>query len=178
MAEWYLRFSYLKNIGHYPPNDPAWNDPGNPDAGIDESDEHVSEAMASMWTHFAATGDPSVPALIKWPAYDAEDPQYLEIEDPLTVNVWDCSAFAPQCYLPVPEDLSSGGLSADSMIADLLDNPDTKAVLEKHIPDNISDPRLPLFLSLRSLFALAGPDRIDQSKLPLIEADLNKLYAD
>jgi carboxylesterase type B len=26
--------------------------------------------MMTMWTHFAATGDPSVKGLVKWPAYN------------------------------------------------------------------------------------------------------------
>jgi len=82
----------------------------------------------------------------------------------------------------VPEEIDLGDtearkLTADSTIGALLDNPDTRAILEKHIPEVIANPELPVFLCLRSLFSMAG-DRIDQTKLPLIEADLEALHAE
>jgi len=66
-------------------------------------------------------------------------------------------------------------LTIDDTIGTLLDCPDTRAILEKHIPDSVTNPALPMFLSLSSLFSLAG-DQIDQSKLPLVIEDLNALY--
>jgi hypothetical protein len=68
-------------------------------------------------------------------------------------------------------------LTADSKLSALLGDPKARAILEKHIPESINDPRLKKavrFISLRKLFSAAG-DRIDQSKLPLIEEDLKKL---
>jgi para-nitrobenzyl esterase len=41
--------------------------------------------MMTMWTHFAATGDPSVKGLVKWPAYNVSTDQYFLIDDPLQV---------------------------------------------------------------------------------------------
>jgi len=77
---------------------------------------------------------------------------------------------------PNATDTPAQKLTVDSTIGALLDNPDTKAILMKHIPESI-DERTPLFLTLRTLFELAG-DRINQSKFPLIEEDLNALYGE
>ncbi len=72
-------------------------------------------------------------------------------------------------------------LTVDSKLGALLNDPEAKAILEKHISENLKDPRMNSaavkFLSLRKLFSMAG-DRIDQSKLPLIEEDLKKLYGE
>jgi len=65
----------------FPPFPPTTN------PGLDQKDTYVSEAMMTMWTRFAATGNPSVKHLINWPAY-APPPntdQYLLIDDPLQV---------------------------------------------------------------------------------------------
>tara|TARA_R110000868_G_scaffold216276_3_gene466381 strand:- start:389 stop:682 length:294 start_codon:yes stop_codon:yes gene_type:complete len=48
-------------------------------------------------------------------------------------------------------------MSVDSQVGELLDNPDSKAVLEKHIPDFISNPQIEQArgMSLRSLQTFA-----------------------
>ncbi len=48
-------------------------------------------------------------------------------------------------------------MSVDSQVGTLLDNPDSKAVLEKHIPDFISNPQIEQArgMSLRSLQTFA-----------------------
>jgi hypothetical protein len=84
------------------------------------------------------------------------------------------------CFFKRKKGGAGKKLTVDSKLSDLLNNPDTKAVLEKHIPASVSDPRIKTaarFLTLRKMFSAAG-DRIDQSKLPLIEADLNKLQGE
>ena len=43
------------------------------DPGVNQKDTYVSEAMMTMWTQFAATGNPSVKGLVKWPAYNVSD---------------------------------------------------------------------------------------------------------
>jgi branched-chain amino acid transport system substrate-binding protein len=94
-------------------------------------------------------------------------------------------------YTPEPEETvqptetsAPRKLTIDSTVGALLANPETRAILEKHIPKNViiledpeqSPPAL-LGFSLKAFFSLAG-DRIDQSKLPLIEEDLNALYGE
>ena len=59
--------------------------PPTTDPGLDQKDTYVSEAMMTMWTRFAATGNPSVKHLIWWPAYNISTDQYLFIDDPLQV---------------------------------------------------------------------------------------------
>jgi hypothetical protein len=84
------------------------------------------------------------------------------------------------CFFKRKKKGGADKLTADSKLSALLDNPQAKAILEKHIPENINDPRLKKavrFISLRKLFSAAG-DRIDQSKLPLIEEDLKKLFGE
>jgi para-nitrobenzyl esterase len=63
--------------------------PGLPtDPGIDYMDEWVTEATMKMWTHFAATGNPSVKGLIGWPAFDLRPgkDRFLNIAYPLEVE--------------------------------------------------------------------------------------------
>ena len=60
--------------------------PPTQDPGLNQKDTYVAEAMMTMWTQFAATGNPSVKGLVKWPAYDPVTDQYLYIDDPLQVK--------------------------------------------------------------------------------------------
>ncbi len=56
------------------------------DPGLTEEDRKLSETMMAMWTQFAKTGDPNIPGLVTWPAYQASTDQYLYIVDPLEVK--------------------------------------------------------------------------------------------
>ena len=56
------------------------------DPGIDEMDELVAENTMTIWSQFAATGDPSVEGLVTWPAYEAATDQYLDIGHTLEVK--------------------------------------------------------------------------------------------
>jgi para-nitrobenzyl esterase len=53
---------------------------------ITGAERKVSEEMMQMWTAFARTGNPSVPGLIDWPAWDETTDKYLYIVDPLQVK--------------------------------------------------------------------------------------------
>ena len=53
---------------------------------ISDVDRRISEAMLSIWTQFARTGNPSVKGLIEWPAWDKAGDQYLHIGDTVTVK--------------------------------------------------------------------------------------------
>ncbi len=37
--------------------------------------------MMRIWTQYAKTGDPSVPGVVEWPAWDKETDRYLYIYD-------------------------------------------------------------------------------------------------
>jgi len=67
--------------------------PKNPDPGITEADHRVSDNEMSMWVQFAATGNPNVPGLPTWPAYDTANPQGMDIADPLQVKLWSLDVF-------------------------------------------------------------------------------------
>jgi para-nitrobenzyl esterase len=53
---------------------------------ISNADRNVSEAMMTIWTQFARTGNPRVKGLIEWPAWDSSSDLYLSITSTLTVK--------------------------------------------------------------------------------------------
>ena len=53
---------------------------------LTEADRKLSEAMMSIWTQFARTGNPSVKGLIEWPAWDKTNDQYLYINETMQVK--------------------------------------------------------------------------------------------
>jgi para-nitrobenzyl esterase len=53
---------------------------------LSSTDRKISEAMMSIWTQFARTGNPSVKGLIEWPAWDKAGDQYLFISESLQIK--------------------------------------------------------------------------------------------
>jgi para-nitrobenzyl esterase len=78
------------------------------DPGLTEADRQLSENMMAMWTQFASTGDPSVPGLVDWPAYDATSDKYLALDVPLQVKSG-FSLIAPEEPAPLPPSEPSPG---------------------------------------------------------------------
>jgi hypothetical protein len=66
--------------------------------------------------------------------------------------------------------------TADSSIGTLLDNPETKAVLEKHIPQFVSNPQIEMAkaMTLKQIQGYAG-DALSDDALAKIDADLAKI---
>ena len=54
--------------------------------GLTDVDRRVSEAMMTMWTQFARTGNPNVGGMVTWPSYEEAADQYLYIAEPLQVK--------------------------------------------------------------------------------------------
>lgn len=71
---------------------------------------------------------------------------------------------------------SSGKLSSDSTVGELLEYAPAKAVLAKHIPAMVSNPQIEMAsgMTLRSLQAYSS-DVLTDAKLAEIDADLAKL---
>ena len=67
---------------------------------------------------------------------------------------------------------------ADTDLGSLLDNPGSKAVLDKYIHDMISNPQIDMArsMTLKQLQQYAG-DSLTDAKLAMIQADLDKLPA-
>ena len=51
------------------------------DPGTTDVDRSISEMMMKMWTNFARTGNPSIPGVVDWPAWDEAKDQYLYITE-------------------------------------------------------------------------------------------------
>ena len=51
------------------------------DPGFTDADRSVSETMMTMWTNFARTGDPCIPGVLDWPAWDEVTDRYLYITE-------------------------------------------------------------------------------------------------
>ncbi len=68
--------------------------------------------------------------------------------------------------------------TADSSIGTLLDNPATKAVLEKHVAALISNPQIEMArgMTLKAIQGFAG-DALSDAVLAQIDADLAKIPA-
>jgi hypothetical protein len=68
-------------------------------------------------------------------------------------------------------------LTYDSKLKDLLENPQTKAILEKHLGELLKDPRIKMGLAfpLRNLMKMAPKGVIPTGAPEAIEADLKKL---
>lgn len=66
--------------------------------------------------------------------------------------------------------------SSTNIIGTLLDNPATKAILERHIPEVVDNPRIFLArgLSLQELQKHA-PEKLTKAKLDVIDAELSKV---
>ena len=95
---------FLESVGKVIAHSPVtaekyWVPPGTSNPGYNATDESVENAIRTLWSRFAATGDPSSPGLIEVPAYDVDDPKYLDIADLPTVKNWDCSVFPGGCEL-------------------------------------------------------------------------------
>lgn len=68
--------------------------------------------------------------------------------------------------------------TSTSSIGDLLDNPATKAVLEKRVPELVGNAQIEMArgLTLKAIQAYAG-DALSDEKLAAIDADLAKIPA-
>jgi para-nitrobenzyl esterase len=51
----------------------------SPDPGLADVDRKVSEAMMTIWTQFAKTGNPNVKGIVNWPVYEETTDRYLYI---------------------------------------------------------------------------------------------------
>ncbi len=57
------------------------------DPMVSDEDRLVAKNTMTIWKQFAETGDPSVPSLIEWPAFTAENDSYLAIGAKLEVKM-------------------------------------------------------------------------------------------
>jgi len=52
----------------------------------DETDHKLSDSVTSYWVNFATTGNPNGEGLPKWPAYDAQSDQVLDLGDQIVTR--------------------------------------------------------------------------------------------
>ena len=79
---------------------------------------------------------------------------------------------------PAAPAAASAYTTADTSIGDLIDNPATKAVLDKHLPGFAGNPQIDMArgMTLKQIQAFAG-DAVTDDVLARIDADLAKLPA-
>jgi len=56
------------------------------DPGLSDEDRQLSENIMKLWTQFARNGNPNVPGLVEWPAYDAASDKYIVLDTHLAVK--------------------------------------------------------------------------------------------
>ncbi len=139
-------------------------------------DEGVGQAMSSYLANFAKRGDPNDPAMPQWPRYTrasdtladfaangkvvvARDPWGAEI-DRLSQALAAAKASGRYTTLTTP-------------IGELLDNPATRAVLERHVPAFLKNPQLDMARGT-TLYGLQTylPDQFTDALLATIDRDL------
>lgn len=139
-------------------------------------DEGVGQAMSSYLANFAKRGDPNDPAMPQWPRYTrasdtladfaangkvvvARDPWGAEI-DRLSQALAAAKASGRYTTLTTP-------------IGELLDNPATRAVLERHVPAFLKNPQLDMARGT-TLYGLQTylPDQFTDSLLATIDRNL------
>jgi hypothetical protein len=92
---------------------------------------------------------------------------------------------APAIAAPTPSDPAASPTTAASSatysttastLGDLLDNPATKAVLQKHVPELVANPQIEMGrgMTLKTLQSYAG-DTLTDEKLAAIDADLAQI---
>lgn len=86
------------------------------------------------------------------------------------------AAATPAFAADAPAAAAAKFNSADSSIGTLLDNPQAKAVLEKHIPEFISNPQIEMAraMTLKQIQGFAG-DALSDEVLAKVDADLAKI---
>lgn len=86
------------------------------------------------------------------------------------------AAATPAFAAEAPAAAAAKFNSADSSIGTLLDNPQAKAVLEKHIPEFISNPQIEMAraMTLKQIQGFAG-DALSDEVLAKVDADLAKI---
>jgi para-nitrobenzyl esterase len=53
----------------------------SPERGFTDKDRSISAAMSAYWLNFVKSGDPNGPDLAKWPAFNAQTNQIMELGD-------------------------------------------------------------------------------------------------
>ncbi len=86
------------------------------------------------------------------------------------------AAATPASAADAPAAAAAKFNSADSSIGTLLDNPQAKAILEKHIPEFISNPQIEMAraMTLKQIQGFAG-DALSDEVLARVDADLAKI---
>ncbi len=139
-------------------------------------DEGVGQAMSSYLANFAKRGDPNDPAMPQWPRYTrasdtladfAANGKVVVVRDPWGAEI-------DRLSQALAAAKASGRYTTlTTPIGELLDNPATRAVLERHVPAFLKNPQLDMARGT-TLYGLQTylPDQFTDALLATIDRDL------
>jgi para-nitrobenzyl esterase len=180
---WGYRFSYVANSVGKPGAQHATDIPyffNNTrikyGAQTTTEDEGIGDAMSTYLANFVKAGDPNGGGQPQWPRYTrasdtiadfAANGRVVVARDPWGADIERASKAMAAAKA------SGNYTSLTTSIGQLLDNPQTRAVLEKHVPTFLKSPQLDMARGV-TLYALQSyvPDQFNDATLAKIDADL------
>jgi len=139
-------------------------------------DEGIGQAMSTYLANFVKAGDPNGGGQPQWPRYTrasdtiadfAANGRVVVARDPWGADIERASKAMAAAKA------SGNYTSLTTPIGQLLDNPQTRAVLEKHVPTFLKSPQIDMARGV-TLYALQSyvPDQFNDATLAKIDADL------
>ena len=180
---WGYRFSYVANSVGKPGAQHATDIPyffNNTrikyGAQTTTKDEGIGQAMSTYLANFVKAGDPNGGGQPQWPRYTrasdtiadfAANGRVVVARDPWGADIERASKAMAAAKA------SGNYTSLTTPIGQLLDNPQTRAVLEKHVPTFLKSPQIDMARGV-TLYALQSyvPDQFNDATLAKIDADL------
>jgi para-nitrobenzyl esterase len=183
---WEYRFSYVADSIKQPGAQHAAEIPYFFDntaikyeAATTPKDVAVGKLVSRYLLNFVKTGDPNGPGLAFWPKFTAAGDEILDFTEAGRAvaqrDPWGADIDSEKAQMAAA--LASGRFSSlTTNIGILLDNPATRVVMQKHLPEIVSNPQMSQARGM-TLNAIKGylPQLLTDAKLAALDADLAKL---
>ncbi|MGZ3304928.1 MAG: carboxylesterase/lipase family protein [Asticcacaulis sp.] len=155
---------------------------------LDPADAKVADETNSYWANFAKTGNPNGPGLAEWPKYDSAGDKIMLFgmdgapaakPDPFKPRLDVVAAVADLPPPPPPPTRTADGHYSTKLtpLGLMLDDPAAKAVLNKYIPDVVSNPQIGMARGMTLPQLKQYIPTLTDDVLGKIDADLGALPA-